>query len=139
MAVDDAGSLALDGHLVEPAFDVALAVNGLSQGVDDTAEQAFAHLDGGDAAGALANVAFVQRLGVAEQHDTHVVLFEVEGDAGDLVAVFGAERHQFAGTDVVQAIDTGDAVADEQHSAHLFHFGLLIEVLELLAQYGCNF
>ena len=136
LAVDDAGGLALDGHLEEFAFDVTLAVDGLAEGVDDAAQQSFADFDGGDAAGALADVAFVQRLGVAKQHDTHVVLFKVEGDAGDFVAVLGAERHQFAGTGVLQSIDTGDAVADEKDGANFLHFGLLFEVLELLAQYS---
>ena len=139
LAEDDAGGLALDGQLDEFAFDVALAVNGLAEGVYDAAQQAFADFDGGDAAGALADVAFVQRLGVAQKHDTHIVLFQVEGDAGDFVAVSGPERHQFAGLDVMESVNAGNAVADQQHGAHLFHFGLLVEIFKLLTQYGCNF
>ncbi len=53
LAVDYTRSFALQRHVVLGAFDGALAVNGIAQGVYYAAEHALAYLNGGDNAGAL--------------------------------------------------------------------------------------
>ena len=42
--------------------------------------------------------------------------------------------HHLASLHLVEAVDTGDAVADRQHLADLRDLGLLAEVLDLLLE-----
>jgi hypothetical protein len=92
-------------------LDRALAVDRVAQRVDDAAQQALADGHVHDRAGALDGVAFLD-LGVrAEDHDADVVGFEVERHALHAVGEFD----HFAGLDLVQAVDAGDAVTDRQH------------------------
>ena len=130
---DDTGSLAFEGHLIEVALDVALAVDGVAEGVDDTSAEAFTHADGGDTSGALAQVTFVERLRITKQYHTDIVLFQVEHDAHD-VAFFFLEHDQLARLGVLKAIYTCDTVADDQHGADLCQFSFRIIILQLLTQ-----
>jgi len=81
---DDAGSDAFHGKALF-GFDRALAVNGASEGVDSTPDERLAHGHRDDAAGAADFVAFLQVGVFAEQHSADLILFEVHGDAGDVV------------------------------------------------------
>ena len=49
------------------------------------------------------------------------------------------ELDHFAGLDVVEAVDAGDAVADRQHLADFGDFGFVAEVLDLLLENCGNF
>ena len=80
---------------------------GLPAGVDDAAEHRLAHGHLGDPARALDDVALLDVGVLAEDGDTHVVLFEVEDHAEDSAR----ELEQFHGHALFHAVDPGDAVA----------------------------
>ena len=104
-------------------------VNGLAERVDDATDEGVADGHAHDAAGALDLVAFFN-LGVfAEQHHADLIFFQVHGDAGHAVR----EAEQFAGHDLVEAIDAGDAVAEGDDRAHFVDRDLRFVVLDLLA------
>ncbi len=111
-------------------LDRALAVDRVAERIDHAAEQALAdrHLD--DGAGAFDGVAFLDVAVVAEDDDADIVHFEVERHAAGAVG----ELDHFAGLDLVEAVDAGDAVADRQHLADLGDFRLLAEILDLLLE-----
>ena len=69
---DDVGLVGLDG---------AVAVDRLTDGVDDAPQQGFADRHLGDAAGGADFVAFFDLLVGAEQHGADGVFFEVQGHA----------------------------------------------------------
>ena len=96
-------------------MDIALAVNGHAQGIDDPAQQGLAHWHFDDAVGALYLVAFVDQGVLAEEHTADVVFFEVEGHAHNAVGEF----HQFGGPHVAQAVDAGRAIANVEHGTCL--------------------
>ena len=54
---------------------------------------------------------------------------------GDVVR----ELDQFAGHDVLQAVDAGDAVADRDHGAGFGDIDRLIVILNFVAQYARDF
>ena len=114
--------------------DVTLAVDRLTQGVHHPAKHGVAHGHCGDLAGGLHRAAFLDAAALAHQHHTHVVILEVEGDA--LGAVL--ELHQFAGHDLLQAIDAGDAVADLQHGSDVADRNRFVVVLNLLLEDGAD-
>ena len=90
------------------ADEVALAVDGLAEGVDDAAEHAVADGDGEDAARRLDGLALLDLVDVAEHDGADRVLVEVEGEADGAVL----ELEQLVDGGVGQARDAGDAVAD---------------------------
>ena len=115
-AVDDPGGDALDGS--EPrGLDRALAVEGQTEGVHHPPHHRFAHGHGHDALRALDLVAFLDEVGLAQEHDAHRVFLEVHGEARHPVG----QLEQLARHAVVEAVDPGDAVADLQDGAHLRH------------------
>ncbi len=115
--------------------DRALAVDRVAERVDDAAEQALADGNVDDGAGALGGRAFLDRGVRAEDHDADIVGFEVEGHA--LGAVL--ELDHFAGLDVVEPVDAGDAVADRQHAADFGDLRVGVEVRDLVANDAGNF
>src|SRR6185369_11600471 len=127
LAGDDARRL--DFHaLAHGVDDRALAVDRIAERVDHAAEQALAdgHVD--DGLGALDGVAFLD-LGVrAEDHDADVVGLEVEGHALHAIGEFD----HFAGLDLVEAVDAGDAVTDRKHGADFRDLGLGAEAGDLV-------
>ena len=116
-------------------LDRALAVDRIAERVDHAAEQALADRRVHDGAGALDGLAFLDLAVVAEDHDADVVGFEVQRHAAHAVL----ELDHFAGLDVVEAVDAGDAVADGQHLADFGDLGLLAEILDLVLEDRGNF
>src|SRR6185436_9670042 len=114
LAVDDAGREALD-RVELGGVDRPLAVDRNTEGVDDAADHRRADRHRHDAAGALALIAFLQLVVVAEEHAADAVFLEVEGEAGDVVR----ELDQLAGHDALEPVDAGDAVADRGDGADL--------------------
>ena len=134
LARDDAGRLHLDAAALG-VLDRALAVDRVAERVDDATEQALADRNVDDGAGALDARTFGD-LGVrAEDHDTDVVGFEVEGHALGAVV----ELDHLAGLDVVEAVDARDAVADRQHGADFRDLGFGVEVRDLVADDAGDF
>src|SRR5690606_30207990 len=95
-------------HFDAAAFvrnDRALAVDRVAERIDHAAEQALAHRNVDDGAGALDAVTFAD-LGIgAEDHDADVVGFEVEGHALHAIG----ELDHLAGLDLVETVDARDA------------------------------
>ena len=133
-ARNDAGRFDVDARLAI-RLDRPLAVDRLAECVDDAAKQGLPdrHLD--DGAGALDGLAFLDLAVGAEDHDADIVAFEIERHAFD--AAF--ELDHLAGLDVVEAIDTGDTVADGEYLADFGNFGFLAEILDLLFEDGGDF
>src|SRR5256886_5244872 len=133
-ARNDAGRLDVDAHPLV-ALDRALAVDRITERIDDPAEQALA--DGGidDGAGALDGLAFLDLAVGAENHDADVVGLEVQRHAAGAVL----ELDHFAGLDVVEAVDAGNAVADGQHLSDFGNLSLLAKILDLVLEDRGNF
>src|ERR1700761_364399 len=91
------------------------------------------HFD--DGVGALDGVAFLDAAVVTENDDADIVGFEVQRHAPDTAGEFD----HFAGLDIVQAVDAGDAVAHRQDLADFRDRGVGAEVLDLLLQDGGDF
>src|SRR5437667_1781583 len=133
-ARNDAGRLDVDA-LAFGCLDRTLAVDGIAERIDDTAEQALADRGVDDGAGALDGLAFLDLAVGAENHDTDVVGFEVERHAAGAVL----ELDHLTGLDVVETVDAGDAVADGQHLSDFGNFSLLAEILDLVLEDRGNF
>src|SRR5207244_7230721 len=88
-----------------------------------------------DGARALDGLAFLDLAVLAEDHDADIVDLEVERHAAHAVL----ELDHLAGLHVVEAVDTGDAVADREHLADLGDLRLLAEILDLLLEDRRNF
>ncbi len=116
LPVDDARGQALD-RVVLGGSDRALAVDRQAQGVHDPAQNRGADRHRHDPSGALALIAFLQLLVVAEEHDADVVFLEVEGQTGDVVR----KLDQLTGHDPLQAVHAGNAVADGGDGADFRH------------------
>src|ERR1700730_3690133 len=133
-ARNDTGRLDVDAHPLV-GLDRALAVDRITERIDDAAKQALA--DGGvdDGAGALDGLAFLDLAVGAEDHDADVVGFEVQRHAAGAVL----ELNHLAGLDVVEAVNAGNAVADGQHLSDFGNLSLLAEILDLVLQDRGNF
>ena len=134
LAVDDAGSEALDGERFGGG-DGALVVDGRPKGVDHTADHGAAHRDGEYLAGALDLFAFLELGVVAEDHAAYLILLERERQARNAVR----EAEQLAGHDLVEAVEAGDAVAERGNGPNLVNLDLGIVVRDLLAKKLCDF
>src|SRR5690606_20554348 len=129
LARKNARRLDVDAHHLV-ALDRALAVDRIAESVHDAAEKALADRNLDDRARALDRVAFLDAAVVAENNDTDVIGFEVQGHA-----LHAARKlDHFAGLDVVETVDAGNTVTDGQHLTDLGDLRLLAEILDLLFQ-----
>src|SRR3546814_20934149 len=86
------------------------------------------------------SVAFLDLGVAAEDHDADIVGLEVERHALHAVGEFD----HFAGLDIVEAVDAGDAVADREHGADFADRGvrpeICAQILDDLVDFcGANF
>src|SRR5665647_231489 len=105
-----------------------LPSRGCPQRVDDAADHRRARRDLHDPPGPLDHVPLADEVAFAEQDDADVLLLEVQGQAEDAVG----ELQELVGHDPVEAVDTGDAVADRGDGADLADVDLLGEAFDLL-------
>ena len=109
--IDDAGSLELDGATVR-GDDVAQAVDGLTERIDDAAEHGTAHGDIHNAASGAALVAFLDGVDGTKQNGADLVTVKVLGKAEDGLTGIGAlELQKLACHGALEAGDARDAVA----------------------------
>ena len=97
-------------------IDRPLAIDGLADGVDYAAQQGISHRHGGNAAGALDQVALLDVGVLAHDDDADPVGIQVEHHAQRAVA---GEFHQFHGHRLLEPLDDGNAVAHGLHLAHV--------------------
>ena len=125
LADDDARGDPLDGA-AGGRGDRALVVERPSERVDDPAEERLADGHLGDAARRLDGVAFLDRLGVAEDDRADRLLLEVQGEAEDVAR----ELEELAGERGVEAVDLGDAVADLDDRADAARLDAGVELVD---------
>ena len=112
-----------------------LSSMGMPERVDHAADHGLAHGHGENLAGALDLVAFAE-LGVLAQDDrAHLVFFQGEGEAGDVVR----KAEQLAGHHLVEAVQAGNAVAERGDGPDLVDLDLRVVVRDLLAKKLRNF
>ncbi len=116
-------------------IDGALAVDRITDGVDDAPQQALADRNINNIAGPLDDIPFADHSVIAEQHDADVVLFEVQRHA---LGAVGKLDH-LAGLHLVQTMDAGNAVADGENRADLGDLRFGAERGDLLLQDRRNF
>jgi hypothetical protein len=134
LAWNDARSLHLDPASLA-VLDRSLAIDRISECIDDSAEQALADRNVDDRAGPLHGRTFLD-LGVrSEDHDTDIVGFEVEGHALGAVVEFD----HFAGLDIVESVDPGDSVADREHGPDFGDLRFGVEVRDLVTDDAGDF
>ncbi len=133
LALDDARRGVFDQARIRGG-NVTLAVDGQTQRIDHTAEHGFTNRHRRDLAGGLDGAALLDAIALTHQHDTNVVVFQVQSKT--FSAVF--EHHQLAGHDVVKAVDAGDAVTHLQHGADIADRNGLVIVLDLLLEDGAD-
>merc|ERR1719468_400394 len=111
---DNTGGLETDTELVL-SYKRALAVNGGSQSVNNTAQQLSSDRNVDNSASTLDNIAFLDQLIVTENDNTDVIGLQVKGHT----LQSGAEFHHLLGLNVLEAIDTSNTVTNAQHTASL--------------------
>ncbi len=111
---DDARSEFFD-RILRFTFDVALAVDGLTEGVDHAAEEALANRNGEEAAGRFDFVTCFDAFTGAEEHAADFGFFKVEREAEHTAG----ELDHFVEHDIAQAFNLGGAVTDFTDDAHI--------------------
>lgn len=103
----DTGSLELSLSTTN-RVDRTLAVNGVTQSVDDTAEQTGTDGNVDNLTGTLDGVTLLDETIVTENGDTDIVGLEIQAHALDT----GRELYHLLGLDVAETVDTSDTVTD---------------------------
>ena len=112
LAADDARRLHLEAALLG-GVQRALAVDGLTEAVDDAPDERVADGHREDPAGRLDRAALLDVAGLTEDDRTDRLLVEVQGEA-ERAAL---ELEHLVDRGLGQARDAGDAVADFEHAA----------------------
>ena len=134
LAVDHAGGETLDGQRVA-GLDRAAVVDRLAERVDNAADHGIAHGHAENLAGALDLIAFADLGVVAENHRSDLVFFKAHGQARDTVR----ELQQLAGHDLVEPVETCNAVAQGDHRSDFVDAHLGVVICDLLLQERCDF
>ena len=124
---NDARSLNFNAHALV-SNDRALAVDRVAETVNHATEQALADRNVHDGAGALNSIALADFSVGAENHDTDVVGFEVQGHALNAIGEFD----HFTGLDLVESVDAGNAVTDREDRTDFRDLGLGAEAGDLV-------
>src|SRR6185503_4187610 len=133
LALDDVHAAAFDvAELLRG--DRALAVERLPERVHHAAEHLGADRHLGDLAGALGDVAFLDAPVRSQDDAADRIFLEVEGLAEDAAG----ELDEFAGLDLVEAVDARDAVAHREHHPDRLHLEVGLVALDLLLDDGAD-
>ena len=127
LTINHAGSDFLN-RIIFVGQDRSAIVDRITQRIDDATDQRLAYRNLHDAAGAFDQVAFLDLLKIAEQHDADLVFFQVEREPAHVVR----KLEQLAGHDSFQTVNFGDAVADLDHGADFRDRDAGLKVLDLL-------
>ena len=116
-------------------LDRALAVDRLSECIDNASDERIADRHFNNGAGRLDDVSLFDTFVGSQNNAAHVVLFQVHGHAVDPVR----ELQQFTGHAVVQSIDAGDAVTDLDDGPEIRYFHPVFVLLDLLTDHSTDF
>src|SRR5215468_5194899 len=133
LTCDDTGRLDLDAPAIL-CVDGASAVDSLAQGIDDPSYQGLTYRDLGDPAGAFDRIALFNHIGFAEKRGSHVVFFEVQRDAENVVREF----QQLAGCDFVQPVNTRNPVPGRKNRSDLLDLNRFLVVSDLFLYDAAN-
>ena len=97
------------------AADGALAVNGVTQGIDNTSKDLVTNGNIHNCSSSLDNVSLLDELVITEHDNTNIVRLQVKGHALES----RAELHHLLGLDVLKTIDTSDTISNGEHTASL--------------------
>ena len=97
------------------AADGALAVNGVTQGINDTSKDLVTNGDIHNGSSSLDNISLLDELVITEHDNTNIVRLQVKGHALES----RAELNHLLGLDVLESINTGDTVSNGEHTASL--------------------
>ena len=103
---------------------------GMPESIDNTANHGIAHRHAQNLARALNFVAFANLGIVAQHHGADLIFFEAQGQPGNPVR----EAEQFAGHDLVEPVQAGDAVAEGCDGTDFVDLDLRVVVRDLLAK-----
>ena len=132
LTIDNAGSLAVERHFESISqIDVAFAVDSLSQRINDASKHVVVDTDGGDTFCTLHNLSFLNTRRGAKEHAAHIVFLQVHHDSHCAVL----KLQQFVGFSITKTVNTGHAVADGEHGAHLVEFLGAGDSLQLVEQH----
>merc|ERR1719312_2434787 len=91
----------------------SLAINGVTQSVDNTSKDLHTNWDVHNSSGSLDDVSFLDQLVITKDDNTNVVRLQVESHA----LQSGAELHHLFGLDVLETIDTSNTVSNGQDTS----------------------
>ncbi len=111
-----------------------LIVHRVSQRIHHPPEHCIAHRHGHNLVRSLDDVAFFDLCVVSQQHDAHLIFFQVQRDSENIVR----KRQHLARHAFIQPVNARNSVADRDHRSHFVNRQRLLVVLDLLAQYFCN-
>src|SRR5690606_32938017 len=134
LAIDDAGSDTLD-RIVNIGDDLAFAVDGVAERIDDASDHGVADRHAHNAACAFGFVAFFDRLKISEKNGADLVFFEVERESANVVRKF----QKFAGHDLFEAVDLGNTVADLDNGPDFVNGHARVEFFDLSTDDLINF
>jgi hypothetical protein len=88
--------------------DGTLAINGLSETIDDTAQKLGSHGDIHNSSGSLHGVSLKDGTIITEDNHTNIGVLKIEGHSSE---ARGKDNH-LSGLDLVQAVDTSDTISN---------------------------
>jgi len=112
-----------------------LSVDGVTEGIDDTAEKLGSDRDIDNLSGTLDGLTLLDETVRTEKHNTDLAGFQVHAHALDT----GGELDKLLSLDVVHAVDTGNTVTDGENTTSLGEGVLLLDTADPLLQDGRNF
>jgi len=111
---DNTGGLNLD-TLTGDVLERTLSIDGVTEGIDDTAQETSTDGDVDDSTSTLDNVTFLDETVVTENDNTDVVRLQVQGHT----LQSRREFNHFFGLHVLQTVDTGNTVTDGEDTTSL--------------------
>src|SRR5579863_6856685 len=133
LAVNDAGGEALDGKRLIGG-DGPLVIDRLPERVHYATNHGVAHRHGENLARPLDLFAFLEFGELAKDDGAYLVFLKRERQPGNAVR----ETEQFAGHDLVEPVQAGNAIAQRHDGPDFVHLDLGIVVRDLLAKKLCN-
>jgi hypothetical protein len=130
----DTRSLEL-GTALGGSVDGALAINGVAESIDDTAEKLRADGDIDNLSGTLDNLTLLDETVGTEKHNTDLAGFEIHAHSLDA----RGELNQLLSLDIGHTMDTSDTVTDGKDTSSLGKARFLLDTTDSLLKDGRDF